>query len=148
MAVLQQSPKKRKVIKMITEILVASISGIVAVLIAAIAYIQSKRLTFFETFFKRKADTFEEYIVAIGSIPRTEDELYALSSITRRTTLYCFESNKEPILELLDLMIKAYQRRTEDGIPEELQNTFRKSRKAVIELLRNEIQNSKRWKYL
>lgn len=35
---------------MITEILVASISGIVAVLIAAIAYIQAKRLTFFETF--------------------------------------------------------------------------------------------------
>ena len=133
---------------MITEILVASISGIVAVLIAAIAYIQAKRLTFFETFFKRKADAFEEYIIAIGSIPRTEDELYALSSITRRATLYCFETNKELLLELLDLMIKAYQQRTEDGIPEELQDAFRKRRKMVIDLLRNEIQNSKRWEFL
>ena len=119
-----------------------------AVLIAAIAYIQAKRLTFFETFFRRKADTYEEYIIAIGAIPRTENELYVLSSITRKVTLYCFEFNKEPILELLDLMIKAYQFSTEDGIPEELQNDFRKSRKIVIDLLRSEIQSSKRWKFL
>lgn len=133
---------------MITEILVASISGIVAVFIAAIAYIQAKRLTFFETFFRRKADTYETYITAIGAIPRTEDELYSLSSITRRVTLYCFEPNKKPILALLDLMIQAYQLRTADGIPEALQNGFRKSRTHVIDLLRSEIQSCKKWKFL
>lgn len=133
---------------MVTEILVASISGIVAVFIAAIAYIQAKRLTFFETFFRRKADTYEAYITAIGAIPRTEDELYALSSITRRVTLYCFEANKAPILALLDLIIKAYQLRTADGIPEELQSEFRMRRTTVIDLLRGEIQSSKKWKFL
>ena len=39
---------------MITEILVASISGIVAVLIAAIAYIQAKKLTFLKLFSDEK----------------------------------------------------------------------------------------------
>ena len=132
---------------MIAEILVASISGIVAVLIAAIAYIQSKRLTFFETFFKRKADAFEEYIIAIGSIPRDEDELYNLSAITRKVTLYCFSENKKSILDLLDLMIKAYQSRSAEGIPEEMQHSFRECRKTVINLLREEIQCCKEWKF-
>ena len=39
---------------MLTEILVASLSGIIAVLIAAIAYIQAKRLLFFKLFLKEK----------------------------------------------------------------------------------------------
>ncbi len=132
---------------MIFEVLVASISAVVAVSIAAIAYVQAKRLTFFETFFKRKADAFEEYIAAIGSIPRDNNELYELSAITRKVTLYCFETNKQPIYDLLDLMIKAYQLRTDDGIPEELQKDFRESRKMIINLLRNEIQSSQEWKY-
>lgn len=132
---------------MIIEILVASLSGIVAVLIASIAYIQSKRLLFFETFFKRKADTFEEYIITIGSIPRNENELYNLSAITRKVVLYCFEENKKTIFDLLDLAIKAYQLRSEEGIPEELQHTFREYRKTIIELLRDEIQHCKKWKY-
>ena len=87
---------------MVTEIVVVSISSVFAVLIAAIAYIQAKRLMFFETFFKRKADTFEEFITAIGSIPRDENELYNLSAITRKVTLYCFEDHKQPILDLLE----------------------------------------------
>ena len=45
-------------------------------------------------------------------------------------------------------MIKLYQLRTGDGIPEELQNDFRKNRKVVIDLLRSEIQSSKRGKFL
>lgn len=132
---------------MIKEILIPSISGLIAVIIAAIAYVQAKRLTFFETFFKRKADAFEEYIVAIGAVPKTEEQLYALSSITRRASLYCFEENKKDLLELLDLMIKAYQRREGNEIPEELQAEFRCRRKTVIELLRKEIQASTKWKY-
>ena len=132
---------------MLTEVIVASISGVVAVFIAAIAYIQAKRLTFFETFFKRKADVFESYIIAIGSIPRTEDELYQLSSISRSVTLYCFENNQKVILDFLDLTIKAYQSRSSEGIPEELQKSFRECRKKVIDLLREEIQLSKKGKY-
>ncbi len=132
---------------MLTEILVASLSGIIAVLIAAIAYIQAKRLLFFETFFKRKADVFEDYIIAIGSIPRNEDELYNLSAITRKVSLYCFEENKKPILDLLDLTIKAYQLRSVEGIPEELQHTFREDRKKIVDLLRKEIQHCKKWRF-
>ncbi|MDD4690456.1 MAG: hypothetical protein PHE51_12040 [Eubacteriales bacterium] len=128
-----------------TEILVASISGIVAVLIAAIAYIQSKKLTFFETFFKRKADAFEEYIYVVSSVPKTEKELYNVSSVTRKAILYCFEVNKETILDMLDLMIKAYQSRTGDQIPEEIQKDFREQRKIVVKLLRNEIQKSQKF---
>ena len=130
-----------------TEILVVSISGIISVIIAAIAYLQAKRLTFFETFFKRKADAFEAYILAIGSIPRTQDELYDLSAVSRKVTLYCFESTKASVLDLLDLMIKAFQRRSDDGIPEDLQSAFRQKRKEVIEALRKEIQDSQKWKY-
>ena len=133
---------------MVEEIIVVSISSVFAVLIAAIAYIQAKRLMFFETFFKRKADTFEEFITAIGSIPRSDDELYALSAITRKVTLYCFEDHKQPILDLLDLMIKAYQFRTDEGIPEDLQHDFRETRKNVIILHRNEIQSCRKWKFL
>lgn len=129
------------------EILVGSMSAVVSVIIASIAYIQAKRLTFFETFFKRKADVFEEYLLVISSIPRTEDELYTLSAITRKTTLYCFESTRKSILDLLDIMINVYQFRSEDGFPEELQNTFRESRKTVVSLLRQEIQDSKKWKF-
>lgn len=132
---------------MVTEILVASISGIIAVLIAALAYIQAKRLLFFETFFKRKADAFEEYIIAIGFIPRDDNELYNLSAITRKITLYCFAENKKAILDLLDLIIKAYQSRSVEEIPEEFQQSFRECRKTVVELLREEIQCCQKWKF-
>lgn len=132
---------------MIIEILVASISGIVAVSIAAIAYMQSKRLTFFETFFKRKADVFEEYIITIGSAPRTESELYSFAAITRNVTLYCFEQNQKAILDFLDLAIKLFQSYSEDGFPEELQFSFRESRKNIVNILRTEIQVSRKWKY-
>ncbi len=132
---------------MIIEILVASISGVVAVSIAAIAYMQSKRLTFFETFFKRKADVFEEYTIAIGSAPRTENELYSFAAITRKVTLYCFEQNQKAILDFLDLAIKLFQSHSEDGFPEELQFSFRESRENIVNILRTEIQVSRKWKY-
>lgn len=132
---------------MTIEVLIALISGLVAILIAAITYVQAKRITFFETFFNRKADVFEEFINKISSIPRTEDELYMLSSTTRKVVLYCFETHKHEILNLLDLMIKLYQMPNDSEMFVELVGEFREKRKCVIDLLRTEIQQSKKWKF-
>ena len=129
------------------EIIIGAVSGCVTLLIAALSYLQAKRFKFFETFFQRKADAFENYIKAISYIPRTEDELYLLSTISRTAILYSFEDNKKKIEELLDLMIKAYQKRSESEIPESIQTDFRTLRGMVINSLRNEIQDSRKFKF-
>lgn len=130
-----------------TEIIVGTLSGVVAVLIASLSYLHAKRMKFFETFFHKKTDAFEKYIDAVSSIPRTEDELYQLASISRTATLYCFERNKTEIESLLDLIIKAYQKRNDKQIPEEIQEEFRELRKEVISSLRDEIQSSKKFRF-
>lgn len=132
---------------MLSEVIVGAVSGVAVVVVAAFSYLQAKRLKFFETFFQRKADTFEKYITAISFVPRTEEELYALSSVSRTAMLYCFKRSKTLIETLLDLMIKAFQRRKDGEMPEEIQAEFRTLRSTVIASLRSEIQQSKKFKY-
>lgn len=55
-----------------TEIIVVAISSVVAISVAAVSYVQAKKLKFFETFFQRKADAFEEYMEKISSVPRKD----------------------------------------------------------------------------
>ena len=129
------------------EVAVGAASSVVAVLVAALSYLQAKKLKFFESYFQKKADAFEKYIKAISFIPKTEEELYLLSSISRTSTLYCFEDTRKEIEKLLDLMIEAYQSRSGNEIPESIQANFRNLRSSVISSLRNEIQVSRKFKF-
>lgn len=131
-----------------TEIIVVAISSVVAISVAAVSYVQAKKLKFFETFFQRKADAFEEYMEKISSVPTTKEELYAFCASSRKATLYSFAKNRGLIDALMDLGIKAHLKRGEDGqIPEEFQNAFRIQRTEIITALRDEMQQSTKFKY-
>ncbi len=131
-----------------TEIIVASISGFASVIVASASYIQAKKLKFFETLFQRKADAFENFFEIISAIPKTESELYYFCSCSRKTTLYCTGHNKQKIDDLMDWTIKAHIKRDIDGqLPEPLEREFRSRRTDLIISLRDELDDSRSFKF-
>lgn len=131
----------------------AGITVIGSIFVVCITYYKTKQLKFFEAFFDKKTKAYELFFkAALGDFQICFKENNGLDYAISVALLYCPEKGKETLKEFNNLLIQIENiGRSNEVITEEFSEelicSYHKQKNAVLDILREDIQNCRKFKF-